>query len=107
VRASARTPAEREEYYRDWRERHGEYLQAVADNDGSSWADSAHTRAPVADQLGESAYCPPERLRRALYFRRYQRPAPPQGLGIPPRVGAYSRSDMTNASSTTEEAIAA
>lgn len=61
MRASARTPAEREEHYRDWRERHDAYLSAVADNGGVPWTHD-------------------EDERRDLFFRRYQRPAPPQGL---------------------------
>ncbi|WP_163722905.1 hypothetical protein [Mycolicibacterium psychrotolerans] len=31
--------------------------------------------------------------RLALWERRYSRPAPPVDLGIPPKVGAYKRSD--------------
>ena len=79
VRASARKPAEREEHYREWRERHVEAEPWTRD----------------------------EQEHRSLFFRRYQRPAPPRGLGTPPRVGAYRRSDMTNANSITEETQAA
>jgi hypothetical protein len=54
----------RDARYREWRERHEHYLAAIAAAGGRPWTTD-------------------EDERRALWWRRWQRPDPPAGLGIP------------------------
>lgn len=66
-RPSARTPAEREAHFEHWWETRGApYAEAVREAGAEPWTDSMDER-------------------RALWARRYQRPAPPAGLMTDPR----------------------
>lgn len=60
-RASCRTDEEREQHYQDWLKRSEAYFQAIADAGDAPWFGS-------------------DTERRELFFRRYTRPTPPQGI---------------------------
>jgi hypothetical protein len=57
--------------YQEWRKRHEAYLAAIEANGGTPW---------TAD----------EDERRALWFRRFQRPEPPQFLSPIPSIKEFN-----------------
>lgn len=62
-RPGARSAEEREQHYRDWLKRSEAYFQAIADAGDAPWFGS-------------------DTERRELFFRRYTRPAPPDGMPL-------------------------
>ena len=72
------TPEPGQSFFDCWWQTRGEpYEQAVIEAGGTPWPGDPSKRIRVAGQLGVSVDTPDYELRRALWNRRYQQPAPP------------------------------
>lgn len=81
----AGTPEDREAAFEAWHESHVPYFAAFAEHDYANtvpWFEDPERCAAVATRLGLPEDTPPDDVRRALWFRRYTRPAPPAGMPL-------------------------
>ena len=78
--------AEREAAFQRELERSVPYFDAVRDGGDLPWFCEGHPRrAEAVERLGLSEDIAEIDLRRAVFFGRYSRPAPPAGLSTDPR----------------------
>lgn len=79
------SPDEREAAYQVWHESKIPYFAAFAEHDYANavpWFEDPQRCAAVATRLGLPAETPSDDVRRALWNRRYTRPAPPAGMPL-------------------------
>lgn len=81
---------ERERAYQQYVELHEPYFAKIADDGDTPWFADPLKLAALR-RAGQPAAATPEDERRALFMRRYRRPAPPAGLAPIKSIRDYQR----------------